>query len=137
MKWDMTSKTKHGRIFALMCRGWTSVRTCDGQDVLTFCQRVSELRTKVGPLYGFIVESRKEAELPPGAKAKVKQHRILWLHPATEAQETARRALGIKLGIDPVMSEASHGALVPGGLSRHLVPGSGNVAGGSGSGGGA
>lgn len=75
---NLTSETKLGRVYHLLLQGWRSIRHAERRDVLTFSQRVSELRDKVGPARGFTVESRWEIELPPGAKAKVKEHRIVW-----------------------------------------------------------
>jgi len=82
-RWDMSDRTKHGRIYALLCKGWRSVRHAERRDVLTFDQRVSELRTKIGPADGFRVVSRWErgCDHDHGTK-RVKQHRIV--HHATE-----------------------------------------------------
>lgn len=76
---NLTSETKLGRVYHLLLGGWQSIRHAGRRDVLTFSQRVSELRLKVGPARGFRVESRWEPKghTPPGFAA-VKEHRIVW-----------------------------------------------------------
>ena len=77
-KANLSSEVKLGRVYHLLLQGWRSIRHAGVWDVLTFSQRVSELRDKVGPARGVRVESRWEIELPPGARARVKEHRIVW-----------------------------------------------------------
>ena len=78
-KADLTSETKLGRVFHLLLEGARSIRHAERRDVLTFSQRVSELRDKVGPARGFRVKSRWESKnnTPPGCAA-VKEHWIVW-----------------------------------------------------------
>jgi hypothetical protein len=78
-KANLTSETKMGRVYHLLRQGWRSIRHADRRDVLTFSQRVSELRDKVGPARGFRVESRWEpkSHTPPGWE-RVKEHQIVW-----------------------------------------------------------
>lgn len=77
-KANLTSTTKLGRVYHLLQQGWRSIRQAERRDVLTFSQRVSELRDKVGPARGFRVESRWERGPVVGRVERVKEHRIVW-----------------------------------------------------------
>lgn len=94
-RWNLTSETKLGRVYLQLCKDWTSVRHVERRDVLTFCQRVSELRRKVGPALGFEVEDRWEPKhrTPVGGE-RVKEHRIVPLAQKVSSGETGTGGAG-------------------------------------------